>query len=343
MTQRRAQADINRLMTAYDDGHVTRRVFLGSLTALAMVPQMHAQAGPPIPVRSINHMTLSVSDPARSLEWCQGLFGLPIAARQANTVVLRLGDGPQFVAIGGGSSNNPRINHLCLSVNDFDENRLVRILGEYGFASSQTSGPMKVRIRMRGEEFGGAPDGTPELYFGDPDGVVIQFQVTTYCGGAGVLGDRCLAPPESAPSRGLLTEMIHETRVIPLDGRPHLPGSIRQWLGDSRGYWEEGTLVVETTNFTDKASFTGLPYLRGGSGQDMSLIERFTRVNADRLVYEFTVMDPDAWTRPWTAVIPMKRTDSPIFEYACHEGNYAMVNILAGARAREEAARQPAR
>ena len=199
------QANINRLMTAYDHGHVTRRVFLGSLTALAMVPQMHAQVGSPIPVRSINHMTLSVSDPARSLEWYQGLFGLSIAARQANTVVLRIGDGPAFMAIGGGSSNSPGINHLCLAVNDFDENRIVRILGEYGVASSLTSGPMEVRIRMRGEEFGGAPEGTPELYFGDPDGVVIQLQATTYCGGAGVLGDRCLAPPEPAPSRGLLT------------------------------------------------------------------------------------------------------------------------------------------
>ncbi len=204
MTQRRAQADINRLMTAYDNGHVTRRVFLGSLTALAMVPQVHAQAGPPIPVRSINHMTLSVSDPARSLEWYQGLFGLPIAARQANTVVLRIGDGPQFVAIGGGSSNNPRINHLCLSVNDFDENRLVRILGEYGFASSQTSGPMEVRIRMRGEEFGGAPEGTPELYIGDPDGVVVQLQDTSYCGGRGVLGGVCDSV-EPAPGPGLFT------------------------------------------------------------------------------------------------------------------------------------------
>ena len=136
----------------------------------------------------------------------------------------------------------------------------------------------------------------------------------------------------------LFTEMIHETRVIPLDGRPHLPQTMRQWLGDSRGRWEGNTLVVETTNFTDKASFTGLPYLRGGSGANMHLIERFTRANPERLVYEFTVEDPDAWTRPWTAVIQMKRTDSPLFEYACHEGNYAMFNILAGARAQERQA-----
>lgn len=198
-------SDIDRLMTAYERGHVTRRGFLGSLAALAMTPRVRAQAGSPIPVRAINHMTLSVSDPARSLDWYQGLFGLPIAARQANTVVLRIGDGPQFMAIGGASSDTPGISHLCLTVDDFDADRLVRLLGEHGIASSQTSGPMEVRIRMRGEEFGGAPEGTPELYFGDPDGVVIQLQDTTYCGGAGTLGNSCLAAVEPAPTPGLLT------------------------------------------------------------------------------------------------------------------------------------------
>ena len=192
-------------MTAYKRGHVTRRVFLGSLSALALAPQVHAQAGSPIPVRALNHMTLGVSDPARSLEWYQGLFGLPVAARQADTVVLRIGDGPQFMAIGGASSNNPGINHLCLAVDDFGADRLVRLLGEHGIASSQTAGAMEVRIRMRGEEFGGAPEGTPELYFGDPDGVVIQLQDTTDCGGAGRLGNRCLAALEPAPTPGLLT------------------------------------------------------------------------------------------------------------------------------------------
>ena len=141
----------------------------------------------------------------------------------------------------------------------------------------------------------------------------------------------------------LHTEMIHETRVIPLDGRTHLPPAMRQWLGDSRGRWEGETLVVETTNFTDKTSFTGLPYQRGGSTENMHLVERFTRSAAGRLVYEFTVTDPDAWTQPWTAVIPMRLTDSPMFEYACHEGNYAMFNILTGSRAKERAAEGAAR
>ena len=141
----------------------------------------------------------------------------------------------------------------------------------------------------------------------------------------------------------LHTEMIHETRIIPLDGRSHLPAGMRQWLGDSRGRWEGDTLVVETTNFTDKTSFTGLPYQRGGSTENMHLVERFTRSAAGQLVYEFTVTDPDAWTQPWTAVIPMRLTDSPMFEYACHEGNYAMFNILTGSRAKERAAEGAAR
>ena len=199
------QFDIDRLMTAYENGQVSRRIFLGSLAALAVAPPALAQTGPPIPVRAINHMTLSVSDPARSVQWYQGLFGMPIAARQAGTVVLRVGDGPQFMALGGGASSNPRITHLCLAVDNFDADRLVRILGENGVAASGASGPMRSRIRMRGEEFGGAPAGTPELYFGDPDGVVIQLQDSRYCGGAGLLGEQCLATPEPAPSRGLLT------------------------------------------------------------------------------------------------------------------------------------------
>ena len=199
------QPNIERLTSAYNQGLVSRRVFLGALGAVAVAPRSFAQSGPPIPVTAINHMTISVSDPARSLEWYQGLFGMPIAARQANTVILRVGAGPQFMAIGGGASQSPGINHLCLSTPGFNDERLVRILGEHGVTSSRTSGPMEARIRMRGADFGGAPEGTPELYFGDPDGVVIQLQDDTYCGGEGVLGERCLATPEPAPTSGLLT------------------------------------------------------------------------------------------------------------------------------------------
>ena len=108
------QSDIDLLTRACEPGRMPRRVFLGALGALAVAPRSFAQAGPPIPVTAINHMTINVSDPARSLEWYQGLFGMPIAARQANTVILRVGAGPQFLAIGGGASDNPHINHLCL-------------------------------------------------------------------------------------------------------------------------------------------------------------------------------------------------------------------------------------
>ena len=116
-----------------------------------------------------------------------------------------------------------------------------------------------------------------------------------------------------------------------LDGRPHLPLDRRQWLGDSRSHWDGDTLVVETTNFTNKASFTETLGSRGGSDDNLHLIERLTRVNADTLVYEFTVTDVIAWTRPWTAVIPLRRSEEPLFEYACHKGNHRMVGILSGA------------
>ena len=131
------------------------------------------------------------------------------------------------------------------------------------------------------------------------------------------------------PERAVIfNEMINSARMVPLDGRPHLPARIRQWVGDSRGRWEGDTLVVETTNFLRETHFEG-------SSANLRLTERFTRAGPDALVYEFTAADPEMWTRPWTARIPMTRTGGRIFEYACHEGNYGMVNMLAGARAGE--------
>ena len=124
-------------------------------------------------------------------------------------------------------------------------------------------------------------------------------------------------------------EMIHDARVIPLDGRPHATAAARLWLGDSRGRWEGNTLVVDTTNFTDKTSVRG-------SGPDLHLTERFTRVDQATLLYEFTVDDPSTFTKPWSGVLPMQRTDDRIFEYACHEGNYALGDILRGARFEEK-------
>jgi hypothetical protein len=127
----------------------------------------------------------------------------------------------------------------------------------------------------------------------------------------------------------ILNEMIHSARIVPLDGKPH--GSIPQWKGDSRGHWEGDTLVVDTTNFKRETSLAG-------SSASMHLTERFTRTGANALAYEFTVNDPAMWTKPWTAVVPMTKTEGPIYEYACHETNYAMSGILAGARAQEKKA-----
>lgn len=127
----------------------------------------------------------------------------------------------------------------------------------------------------------------------------------------------------------ILNEMIHDVRLIPLDGRPHVSPEIRGWMGDSRGHWDGNTLVVDTTNFIGEYSFRG-------SDANMHLTERFTRMAPDAMQYEFTVDDPTAFTKPWTARIPLRKTHGPIFEYACHEGNYAMTDILAGARAAEK-------
>jgi len=140
----------------------------------------------------------------------------------------------------------------------------------------------------------------------------------------------------------ILSEMIHDVRVIPLDGRPHLPQNIRQYLGDSRGHWEGKTLVVETTNFNDqtKSEFGRPPFnsIRG-IGEKARVIERFTRTSADSIMYEFTVDDPVTYTKTWTAQMPWVKADGSIFEYACHEGNYALQNVLSGARAAENSAR----
>ena len=161
------------------------------------------------------------------------------------------------------------------------------------------------------------------------------------------LTERCLLWPEAGPpmlpgpynnnyrilqSKDFVTievEMIHDLRVIPLDNPPHLASGVRQWLGDSRGHWDGNTLVVETTNFSDKSKFRG-------TTRDMRLTERFTRTAADTILYEFTVTDPETYMKPWTAQVTMAKSIGPMYEYACHEGNYGMVGILAGARAEEE-------
>jgi hypothetical protein len=161
------------------------------------------------------------------------------------------------------------------------------------------------------------------------------------------LGERCIIWPGEGPpmlpeaynsniqiQQGpgyvtILQEMIHDVRIVPLDGQPHPGPKIRQYMGDSRGHWEDKTLVVDTTNFNGRTVFHG-------SGEDLHVVERFTRVDADSILYQFTVEDPSTWDRPWKGELLLTRIQGPIFEYACHEGNYGMANTLRGARAAEK-------
>jgi hypothetical protein len=165
------------------------------------------------------------------------------------------------------------------------------------------------------------------------------------------LQERCLLSPTSGPPMlpgpynnnyqivqtpdtvMITIEMIHDVRIIPLDGRAHLPPSIRKWLGDSVGHWENNTLVVDTTNFTDLTHFRG-------SDRNLHLIERFTRTGPETILYQFTVDDPTAFVKPWTAELPMVRSAGPMYEFACHEGNFALGRILSIARQAEKAAAQ---
>ncbi len=162
------------------------------------------------------------------------------------------------------------------------------------------------------------------------------------------LGDRCLwyrgIPSfptgynnnyhivQNADFVAILQEHIHDVRFIPLDGRPRFAQAIRQYAGNSRGHWEDDTLVVETTDFNDKAFIRNF---NGNLSEALYVVERFTRIGPDTLDYEFTVNDPSTWTRPWSGSLPMARIEGPMFEYACHEGNRGLTNILAGSRALE--------
>jgi hypothetical protein len=136
----------------------------------------------------------------------------------------------------------------------------------------------------------------------------------------------------------IFNEMIHSARIVPLDGRPHLSAGVRLWVGDSRGHWEGDTLVVETTNFR-RDSQVGPGGSTSVAPERVRLVERFTRTGPDRLQYEYTLNDPQTWTKPWTARIPMTISSNRIYEYACHEGNYSMANRLSAARAAEGSAR----
>lgn len=166
------------------------------------------------------------------------------------------------------------------------------------------------------------------------------------------LGERCLTRGAPKLSGGynnnveivqgpgyvaIVQEMIHETRVIPLDSRPHADQRIRNWLGDSRGHWEGNTLVVDTTNYKGGIIAANYNCCRG-AGENLRVSERFTRVDGGKLDYQYTVDDPTTYTRQWTVSLPMTKIEEPLYEYACHEGNYGMTGLLSGARAMEKAA-----
>jgi len=127
-----------------------------------------------------------------------------------------------------------------------------------------------------------------------------------------------------------MTEMIHDGRTIPIDAGPHVASAIRQWMGDSRGHWEGDTLVIDTTNYKPRA-------FMGSSSEKLHVIERFSVSGPDALKYEITINDPDTWTKPWSLMIPLRRSSEPVYEYACHEGNSGLAGILSGARAEEAA------
>jgi hypothetical protein len=139
---------------------------------------------------------------------------------------------------------------------------------------------------------------------------------------------------QSPDSVSIVHEMIHEARIIPLDGRPRLNSKIGQWIGSSRGHWEGDTLVVETTNFSGQQNYRG-------STTGLNLVERYTRVSKDRIEMRLTVSDPTTWEKPWTVLLPMRPTEGEMIEYACHEGNYSMTNLLEVARDEEKANAKP--
>ncbi len=198
---------------------IDRRSFLASLPALALGSRLLAQTGtPPLTIRGINHVTIRVPDLRRSVDFYQTLFGMPVAARQGTTTIsLQVGPGPQALGISAAAAGAPAtIDHYCVGVENFDVDRVLKVLAEHGLAKSGARAPMTVMVRMRGPEAGGAPGGTPEVYVTDADGLVVQLQDPRYCGGAGALGNAC-SSIEAAPKKGLvpLAGWSHLTMFVP--------------------------------------------------------------------------------------------------------------------------------
>ena len=207
--------------------------------------------------------------------------------------------------------------------------RTSMIVGERG-----TLPPMLPEARKRNADIaaknrGHELDGPENISLSSRCIVVNQESVPMLSGGY----NNNLQIVQSVGVVAIMNEMNHSVRIVPMDGRPHLPADVHQFRGDSIGHWEGNTLVVDSTNFTARNSFHG-------SGDKLHVVERFTRVDADTIVYRFTVEDPETWDQPWTAETAWSKVDGPIFEYACHEGNYSLRNTLHGARVAEEEAAQ---
>ena len=188
--------------------------------------------------------------------------------------------------------------------------------------------------RDRAARRGSFTDGADESYvdLSNPDRCIMGFNAGPPITPGGYNQNMQLfQTPEYV---AILNEMVHNTRIIPLGGRPGLGEDVPQWSGDSRGRWEGDTLVIETRNFNDPVTQRRWR----GASENMTLVERLTRLDDGTLEYEFTVTDPETWESSWTASLPMVRTEVPMYEYACHEGNYGLFNILAGARMEELAA-----
>ena len=224
-------------------------------------------------------------------------------------------------------------------------------MGQFGLDAAHTVRAPSLRTSIITGPEGKVPPLTPEAQKRQAD-LRAAAQGHAYDGPENrPLGERCIMWPNEGPPTfptgydsdlqiaqgegyvAIVLETIHDARIIPTDGRPHLPESVRQWFGDPRGHWEGDTLVVETTNFTNRTSIQNAP-----TTEKLKVTERFSRLDANTVLYQFTVDDPGTWTKPWSGEVAMAKIDSPLFEYACQEGNYGMPNTLSGARATEKKA-----
>ena len=250
--------------------------------------------------------------------------GLQAGDLLADFLIQKVLDDPEFRGFDQGTGN---YNSFWLVDRELDHRTSLVIDPPSGRIPPMQPDALKRMIKSLGALAGAAPEGPEDLTsnvrcisYGVPNllaGYNSYFQIL-----------------QSADQVAIIQELIHDARVIPLSERPHLAGGIRQWHGDSRGRWEGDTLVVETTNYSVAGSYRG-------ATEDLRVTERFTRVGPETLEWEVTFEDPATWTSPWTMMIVLERSDDAIFEYACHEGNYGIEGILAGARAEEKTAQVP--